>query len=225
MISLTQKIPHINLHLCEAVKINCNRRLYKDISQFWVQDENRAVISMLDGNMVIYNRDADIEELAEFIGVISPSSVFSSAETMKKLFGNDFDSVCVMKSDIEYKSDLESDTLNSGEIYGMFNTVEFELPPYEDFAVDFCYRLNHGDLKYFAKKDICAAVCITDGTSLMLNGVVSYRKKMGSAAVSGVLSKFNRLPVLAVCKPEICGFYKHNGFKHIYNCGYRRKNS
>ena len=96
MICLVKEIPKLSLPLAEVVKINCNYNSYRDVALFWLQNDSQAVISMLDGNMVVYNKHADIEELREFISVISPQSVFSDTETMKALFGEDFHKVYVM---------------------------------------------------------------------------------------------------------------------------------
>lgn len=223
MISLVNKIPQINYPLAEVIKINCAYNLYKDIAMFWTQDENRAVISMLDGNMVIYNVNADFDELREFIGVISPLSVFSDAITLNALFGDNFHKVCVVKSESKFKSDTLSDNLCSGEIYKLLDVNGLDLPPYEYFAVDFCFQLNHGQLKYFALKDGCAAVCITDGQATLLNGIASHKKGMGTVALNGVLSQCDA-PYLAVCENEVLPFYLKNNFEHIYDAGYWRKN-
>ncbi len=225
MILLVDKIPQLNPPRAESVKINCNYNLYKDIALFWVQDETKAVISMLDGNMVILNNSADIDELREFINVISPLSVFSDADTMSAIFGKQFHRVCVMQSDYRSKSDTVSDTLNSSEIYKLLDVKGLELPSYEYFAVDFCYRLNHGNLKYFALKEKCAAIGITDGQAVLLNGIASHQKGMGSTALHGVLSQFGDKIALAVCERDVRGFYEKNNFKHIYDGGYWRKNS
>lgn len=223
MISLVCDIPHIYLPRAELVKINCNYNLYKDVALFWVQNDGQAVISLLDGNMTIYNINAQIEELRQFINVISPLSVFSDAQTLENLFGKNFHRVCVMKSEYKFKSKLKSESLNSQEIYELLDVYGLELPPYEYFAVDFCHRLNHGYLKYFAQKGECAAVCITDGATALLNGIASHKKGMGSAALCGVLSKYDDRPILAVCERAVCGFYQKNNFEHIYDAGYWRK--
>ena len=156
MISLVNEIPKLSLPIAEVIKINCAYNSYRDISLFWIQDNTKAVISMLDGNMVIYNIDANIEELREFITVISPNTVFSNSETLSQLFGSNFHKVCVMKSEHRFESNICSDAVNSSEIYKLLDVDGLELPPYEHFAVDFCHRLNHGKLKYFAIKNTCA---------------------------------------------------------------------
>lgn len=222
MISLVSKIPQLKLSLAEVIKINCTHNSYKDIAMFWVQDETRAVISMLDGNMVIYNNNADCDELREFINVISPLSVFSDANTLSKLFGDDFHKVCVVKSEHRFECDTKSDDLSSSDIYNLLDVEGLQLPPYEHFAVDFCHRLNHGHLKYFALKQRCAAVCITDGQAALLNGIASHQKGMGTQALNGVLAQFN-VPCLAVCEETVMPFYLKNNFEHIYNAGYWRK--
>lgn len=224
MIKLVNEIPKISLPLAEVIKINCTYNSYCDIALFWVQDESRAIISMLDGNMVIYNNGADIDELREFISVISPASVFSDADTLNSVFGDVFHRVCVMKGEHPFECDVPSDELGSSEIYKLLDADGLELPPYEHFAVDFCHRLNRGELKYFALKEKCAAIGICDGKSVLVNGIASHQKGMGSLALGGLLSQFN-LPCIAVCEEAVMPFYLKNNFSYSYDAGYWRKNS
>lgn len=221
MISLCKEIPKIQKLNVETIKINCTHNSYKDIALFWTQDNGRAVISMLDGNMVIYNNNANLEELREFINVISPQSVFSDEKTLEALFGQDFYRVSVMLSNCKFESDLQSDVANSDEIYKLLDVKGLELPSYEHFAVDFCHRLNHGHLKYFALKNICVAVCISDGQAVLLNGIASHRKGMGSVALCGVLSQYS-VPKFAVCDKAVEDFYLKNNFSRSYYAGYWR---
>lgn len=223
MILLVNEIPKINLPRAEVVKINCNYQLYKDIALFWTQDTDKAIISMLDGNMVIYNNSANIEELSEFIEVISPLSVFSDADTLRLIFGEAFHRVYVMKSERSFRCNTLSQAVNSKEIYNLLDVNGLELPPYEHFAVDFCYKLNHGQLKYFAIKQTCAAVGISDGNSVLVNGIASHKKGMGTVALAGLLSQYNTT-AFAVCEKAIMPFYLKNNFNHAYDAGYWRKN-
>jgi len=223
MISLKNEIERTKKISAEAIKLNCTYDLYKDIALFWTQNENDANICMLDGNMVICNNSAQIDELREFINVVSPLSVFSDANTLSLLFENNFHSVCVMKSEDRFTSNIKSDNLSSNEIYSLLDTEGLYLPSYEHFAVDFCHRLNRGALKYFALKDKCVAVTITDGQAVLLNGIASHQKGMGTLALHGVLSQSN-LPCIAVCEDNVKPFYLKNNFSHIYDAGYWRKN-
>ncbi len=223
MILLVNEIPKLDLPRAEVVKINCTYNAYGDIALFWVQDTNKAIISMLDGNMVIYNNGANIDELREFIGVISPLSVFGDADTLRQIFGDAFHRVYVMKSEHSFKCDILSQTVNSDEIYKLLDVKGIELPPYEHFAVDFCHKLNHGQLKYFAIKQICAAIGISDSKTVLVNGIASHKKGMGTVALAGLLSQYNAT-ALAVCEKEIMPFYLKNNFNHAYDAGYWRKN-
>ncbi len=222
MILLTKQIPKIYLPRVEIIKINCNYNSYSDIALFWTQDDNRALISMLDGNMVIYNNCADIEELREFISVISPISVFSDEHTLKAIFGNAYHRVNVMKSEYAFKSDSPSDQITSDEIYNLLDVDGLQLPPYEYFAVDFCHRLNHGHLKYYAQKNLCAAIGISDGQAVLVNGIASHKKGMGSVALNGLLSMYD-MPAVAVCEDRVKPFYEKNNFSLWYTAGYWRK--
>lgn len=222
MILLVDEIPAISLSRPEVIKINCNYNSYKDIAFFWVQDDTRAVISMLDGNMVIFNQQANIEELKEFINIISPSSVFSDEHTLKMLFGDAFYPVCVMKSEYKFECDTQSDEVSSSQIYKLLDVEGLELPPYEHFAVDFCHKLNHGHLKYYALKNLCAAVGISDSNAVLVNGIASHKKGMGTMALCGLLSQYN-LPAVAVCEKRVMPFYTKNKFSLWYTAGYWRK--
>lgn len=221
MIKLTKDIPEFLLPRAEVIKINCNREIYHDESLFWVQNEDKAIISMLDGNMVIYENGADFDELLEFINVISPTSVFSDAKTLTSLFGENFERVFVMEARGEYECDKPSDKLSSREIYEILNVEGLELPDYEYFAPDFCRRLNRGFLKYYAKKGEFAAVIISDGAHRLLNGIASNIKGGGTKALCGVLEGTNG--AIAVCRKELKEFYLKNRFEHIYDAGYWRK--
>ncbi len=223
MISLATSLPALLSNCVEAIKINCTYNSYRDIALFWTQDKNRAVISMLDGNMVILNNSANIEELREFIGVISPASVFSDANTLQQLFNGKFHRVYVMKSEYNFTCNVSSQSVNSSEIYKLLNVRGLELPPYEHFAVDFCHRLNHGKLKFFALKENCAAIGIFDGQAVLVNGIASHKKGMGTVALCGLLSQYNAL-AFAVCEQGVMQFYLKNNFSHIYDAGYWRKN-
>ncbi len=221
MIKLVKSIPKLSLPRAELIKINCNRDIYPDDALFWAQNSDKAIISMLDGNMVIYENGADFEELLEFINVISPRSVFSDANTLSRLFGDDFERVNVMRSRGEYKCDTPSDKLSSREIYDILNVDGLELPEYEYFAPDFCRRLNRGALSYYAKRGECAAVTISDGTHTLLNGIASSIKGGGTRALCGVLCGIEG--AIAVCRDKLQKFYIKNGFEHIYDAGYWRK--
>ena len=130
------------------------------------------------------------------------------------------------KQHILEKLKVSSNTHNItdiNEIYKLLNIKGLDLPPYEYFAVDFCHRLNHGGLKYFALKENCAAIGVFDGQAVLVNGIASHKKGMGTLALCGLLSQYN-VPAFAVCEKNVTPFYLKNNFSHIYDAGYWRKN-
>jgi hypothetical protein len=160
MITLTNTIPQTELS-AESVKLGCLYDSYSndDSVLFWVQDEGKAVISMTDGNMIIHNKSADLEELKTFVEVLNPACVFSDMETLKAINKTPDENINVMyrKADIvgETATELKSDTLSSKEIYDLLDVKGLSLPEYPYFAVDYCKRLNHGFANYFAIKEKC----------------------------------------------------------------------
>ena len=85
MISLINELPKFTTLSAELVKINCLYDNYKNDPSvmFWSQDNDKCLIAMTDGNMIIFNNGADTEELSEFVAVLSPACVFSDMDTLK----------------------------------------------------------------------------------------------------------------------------------------------
>jgi hypothetical protein len=112
MITLTNTIPKVELS-AESIKINCLFDSYNndDNVLFWVQDDGKAVISMTDGNMIIYNKSADLEELKAFVDVLSPACVFSDIETLKGIDKAPPENINVMHRKADIMGEAQSDTL------------------------------------------------------------------------------------------------------------------
>ena len=126
----------------QYLKIKLNYLVYSDISLFWEQGEGDAVISLIDKDMVIENRNADINELRLFVNLIRPNSIFSDSETLRKL-NLPFESYSVMKLEKEKENKaFISDNLSSKDIYELLKKANFSLPIYEYFATDYCAKHN-----------------------------------------------------------------------------------
>lgn len=222
MIRLTDSLPHILEPCAELIKINCNYDMYKNEALFWLQNDGQAIISRLDGDIVIYNRGGNLQEISQFLDVVSPASVFSDSDTLKLLYGESFERAYVMQHSEKVCYQKDTDTLSSKEIYDLLNTEGLELPPYEYFAPDFCRRLNHGGLKYFARRGECAAIALFDGKHHLINGIASHKKGMGSVALQSLLGICGGV-TLAVCRKDVREFYIKNGFQEKYEVGYWRK--
>ena len=226
MISLTDTLPQFSALNAEAVKISCLYDCYKkdDKVLYWVQDGGRAYISMTDGNMIIYNVSADIEELREFCDVLSPACVFSDYDTLLGLRRKPAERINVMWRECNLPADTESDSLSSKEIYALLDVDGLSLPAYPDFAVDYCRRLNRGSADYFAIKEKCAAISFNLGDLAIINGIAAKQKGFGSIALKGILAKNRGRKLLVCCRDRVKGFYEKNEFKNKYYAGYWVKN-
>ncbi len=222
MVTLVDKIPEIDTLSAEWVKIKCLYNSYKNDSKvmFWVQDTDKCVIALTDGNMIIYNISADFEELTEFVDVINPACVFSDYDTLSKIGRKPKERINIIYRKADIVGETEGDSLSSREIYDLLNVDGLSLPEYSYFAVDYCHRLNHGFADYFALKGKCCAVTFNCGDMAIMNGIASHEKGMGSVALKGVLQKNYGRDFLVCCRDSVLEFYKKNGFCHKYYGGY-----
>ncbi len=226
MISLTDKLPNFSCLSAEMVKINCLFDSYKNDKSvmFWVQDTDKCVIAMTDGNMIIYNNNADFRELSEFISVLCPVCVFSDKETLEKLKLIPDENINVVYRKADISGQAEGDTLKSDELYKLLDVDGLSLPDYPHFAVDYCRRLNLGFAKYFGIRDKCAVITFNSGDNAIINGLASHSKGFGTVAINGILQKNYGKDFLACCRDSVLPFYLKNGFKKLYNAGYWVKN-
>ncbi len=220
MIKLYDRLPFLEFERAECVRINCINELYNSEALFWIQDEDKCYISLLDGNMTVFNKVADLEELSEFIKVISPSSVFSDADTLKGVFGSNFTEANVYAVNSEVVCDLKSDEFSSDLVYNVFKKAGLTLPDFDNFAVDFCKRLNKGKADCFYIDNTAAAFSVKCGRFALINGIASIKKGMGSICLKGLLSLNKGKTVLAVCEDFVKPFYEKNGFSFKYKSGY-----
>lgn len=224
MIRLTDNIPEVSAARAEWVKVRCTFECYPDNALFWVQDDDKAYISMTDGNMVIYSNGADTEELREFVDVINPCCVFSDIETLTAINRIPSEPSLVMVRMADIDDTQISDTVSSRILYDMLDVEGLSLPEYEYFAVDICRRLNHNLAQYFVKRDICAAISLHTGNYCIMNGIASHKKGGGSTAMNGILGLNKGRTFIACCRPSVKGFYEKNGFRLHYEAGYWVKN-
>ena len=226
MISLVSTLPKFEKINAEWIKISCLYEAYKNDDKvlFWVQDDNKAVISMTDGNMIIFNNGADTAELAQFADMLGPACVFSDYDTLCAIGRKPDERINIMYRIADIKSETASDILKSDEIYSLLDVDGLSLPEYPYFAVDYCHRLNIGTADYFALRDKCAAVTFNCGNYAIINGIAAKQKGFGSVALKGILSKNYGRHFLVCCRDKVKGFYEKNGFEPLYFGGYWVKN-
>lgn len=227
MIALVDKLPFLDVLSAEAVKINCLYEGYKNDSSvmFWIQNDGQAFISMTDGNMIIYSRNADFDELRDFVTVLNPACVFSDSKTLEKIGKKPPENINIMYRKADITGQTECDILSSKELYDLLDVNGLSLPEYPYFAVDYCRRLNYGNAKYFAFRNKCAVITFNCGDYAIINGLASHQKGFGSIALKGILQKNYGKHFLVCCRDSVKGFYEKNGFKKLYNAGYWVKNN
>ena len=226
MISLCNALPDFNSYNAELVKIKCLYDIYKDDDKvlFWCQNEDEALISMTDGNMIIFNNTADLEELKEFVNVMSPACVFSDYETLCAIERKPRERINIMARMADIKGEIKEDYVSSKEIYDLLDVDGLSLPEYPYFAVDYCRRINHGGADSFALKGKCAAITFKTGDFAIINGIAAKEKGFGSVALKAILIKNYGKRFFVCCRDKVKGFYEKNGFGLLYYAGYWVKN-
>ena len=191
MIRLINELPNIELKTAEIIKIRCLYDSYKNDPSvmFWSQDDNKCLIAMTDGNMIIHNNNADFLELNEFIAVLSPACIYSDYETLENLNRLPDENINVVYKKADIEGDTPCDELKSDELYKLLDVDGLSLPDYPHFAVDYCRRKNLGFAKAFAIKDKCAVITFNTENTAIINGLASHEKGYGSIAIKGILQK------------------------------------
>lgn len=226
MIRLTDSLPELSKLNAEDLKIHCLFDCYGSGGDvlFWRQDGEKAVISMVDGNMIIFNNGADTEELSEFVGVLSPACVFSDYATLAALNRIPDERINVMYRSCDIEGEPCGDSLTSDKLYSLLDTDGLSLSEYRHFAVDYCRRLNRGGADYFAIDGACAAISFNSGGGAIINGIASRKKGFGTLALRAIIQKNYGRTLLVCCRDRVKGFYEKNGFKNLYYAGYWVKN-
>lgn len=220
MIVLTDNIPKVFKCSAELIKLRATFEAYQKDGLFWVQDDDKAYISMIDGNMVIFNNGADLEELSEFVSVIGPACVFSEIDTLSSINRLPKEEISVMHIRADGVLDRQSDTLSSKDLYELLDVEGLSLPDYEHFAVDICHRLNHKKAEYFGLLGSCAAISFHTDSFAIMNGIASHKKGYGGIALKNILAKNKGRDFLVCCRQSVKGFYEKYGFTELYKAGY-----
>lgn len=227
MIKLVKELPELQIDNAELVKIQCLFEAYRDDEKvlFWIQDDNKAIISFTDGNMILFNNNAEAEELKEFVDAISPVCIYSDYETLCFLDRKPKEKINVMCRAADAEEVITGDSMTSDRLYELLNVEGLSLPSYPYFAVDYCRRLNLGTADYFAITNKCAIISFNYKNKAIINGLASHEKGYGTIALKAILGKNFGRNLLVCCRDRVKGFYEKNGFKLLYFSGYWVKES
>ncbi len=222
MIRLVKELPDLKAQNAEYIKIRCLYDAYQNDDKvlFWVQDDNKAVISMTDANMIIYNINADIDELCEFVDILNPAAIYSDYETLTLIGKKPRERINVMSRKADITGEVKSDIMTSKEIYELLDVDGLCLPEYPYFAVDYCRRLNMGSAKYFALADKCAIITFACEDLAIINGLASHKKGFGFVALQNAIKQNFGKTLFVCCRDKVKGFYEKFGFSLCYYGGY-----
>ena len=224
MIRLINALPEASKPTAEYIRIKCLFDCYSEYpdTHFWQQTGAETYISLSDGNMTVSYGGGNTAELAEFIKMLSPRTVFTDSVTFEKLEIQPTETVEVMArcADTSPLTDM-GDRLSSKDIYKVFSAAGLDVPDYPHFAVDFCRRLNRGGASLWGIKNKCAAVSFNTGNYALLCGLASLEKGCGGQALKAIICKNSGRQMLLCCKPPLVGFYEKYGFKRLYTAGYK----
>lgn len=189
----------------------------------WIQlneDKITSVIAKNGGRLYICSDKPDVNELREFISVISPEEIFTEEGTSRLLRLDVIKSFSVMllKRDAaaeKCRRDVPLKTIFEGLSLG--SDVDVSLPPFEDFAVDFSHRLRHG-AAVCVVRDFGAAIAFTYPSGAVINGISVAKdmrhKGQGSLLLKELLKQISG-SVFACCSDKNKEFYIKNGFMEI----------
>lgn len=224
MIKLVNALPEVSKPTAEYIRIKCLFDCYKDDHDvyFWQQTGVETYICLSDGNMTVSYGGGNTAELAEFIKMLNPKTVFTDSVTFEKLEIQPTETVEVMArcADTSPLSDMGY-RLSSKDIYEVFSAAGLDVPDYPHFAVDFCRRLNRGGASLWGIKNKCAAVSFNTGSYALVCGLASLEKGCGGQALKAIICKNSGRQMLLCCKPPLVGFYEKYGFKRLYTAGYK----
>ena len=206
MIRLVNDLPEVSKPTAEYIRIKCLFDCCKEDPDvyFWQQTGAETYISLSDGNMTVSYGGGDTEELAEFIKMLNPKTVFTDSVTFEKLEIQPTETVEVMGLYIDTStlSDM-GDRLSSKDIYEVFSAAGLDVPDYPHFAVDFCRRLNRGGASLWGIKNKCAAVTFNTVSYALLCGLASLEKGKGGQALKAIICKNGGRQMLLCCKPPL----------------------
>ncbi len=228
MITMVTELPNTPWFDTPLAKIHCSYSAYGNygnLALFWQQTNNygdvTAVLSLTDFDMCISESTADLCELAEFVSVIAPKSIFTTLKTAVGLNLN----ILTNCTALEYKGKCSAPPCeNTYEgVEALYNKLRFgfTLPEYEVFMADISHRIRHNACSYVTTKYGAAAI-LTAKNCAVLTGIAveqSMRKNgIGSALLSRALSGIREKRILAVAEKDVLNFYIKNGFEVLEEC-------
>ncbi len=233
MVTLIKEIPLIDIQSAAYTKICCHAAAYLEyekIALFWKQTDEQnnitALISLVDSVMTLFNINANIFELGEFIKYISPIGIFTDIKTAELLSlkkETECDTLIIKPpyntvgaaentcAGLDYAIDIVSSRLNIGKK--------------EVFKADISHRIRH-NCATFITTNYSAAFALFSENSAIVSGIAvlssTEKSGIGSATLKRLLLSIRERPMLVCAEDKNTPFYLKNGFTLLERCAYCR---
>ncbi|MBR6572676.1 MAG: GNAT family N-acetyltransferase [Clostridia bacterium] len=229
MIKYADKLPELCDNKISLAKI---LSLYKAFGNtkispdFWIQENESvitAVLSLYGNEMTFYCNNGDLEEIWNFIRVISPKRVFTEKEnlidhcnaTIKQVF----------LKNLPLKETVSATSVPLKKLYEKLllgQDGDVSLPCFENFCGDISHRLRHNGAVSITKDFGAALSFIYDGGGIISGISVdkSHRNNgFGSKLLKEICEKTGG-NIFACTDEKNKEFYIKNGFSYIGDIAY-----
>lgn len=198
-------------------------------ASFWVQSVDgvpSAAISRVDGCMTLCCLDnADIGEIAEFIGVCGCSDLLCDASVMSALgIEPDDSSVTVRFEGLnEPIGAIAEECSDMRAVHALLLECGFKIGSFNSFAADACARLNRGTARLATaceggKLQACAFALFAGRRSVLLGAVATAPEARGRGYASGLVKA-----LAADYDKAVFLFCRNDGLEEFYKkCGFCR---
>lgn len=193
--------------------------------EHWVQledNEPRAVISRIDGNITIFCESVN-DELLEFIEAVGYNTILADKELFPQYWSGEVLMKFVGKSETEKSDNIDfSPTIR--EIYSVLERCrgeDFEVPNFDSFYPDMSHRVRHNLSRVFAYRleGQAIACCMTSAETnscAIISGVACLSEYRGrgyaSKLVAKIVKDLDNREIFVFCREELVGFYNRLGF-------------
>lgn len=178
MIKKIDRLPEITVYTMSLARIFAQDKAFSGSAlenDFWAQyngDDITALVSLDSGSMNLYCKNADYDELGQFISALCPTVIFTEYENAAPL-GLRSDRVRNMLTFRPRKSRDFVFDFSLQELYDGLNggsDVDIHLPSFEVFAPDVSHRLRHS-AAVSAVKEYGAALAFTYNGGAVMSGI------------------------------------------------------
>ena len=226
MIKLSDRAPEGEINSVSLFKIRDAFNAYGEAAAVYSNGAG-GFIGVSPGGACAATGFSDTKELTAFLEYIRPASVYISGD-IARLDLTGYAAYPVTELELcgpAGKTEGQGFDPSSDKVYKILKAVgAFALPPYADFAADYCRRKNRGQLICRALEERAAAIAFVCENAAMINGVASLEKGAGSRVLSALLAALGGKRVFAAAKDETVPFYKKNGFTPAGRAVYYEKN-